>query len=113
MIGLTPVQAQCLEFIASYQDERGGASPSYDEVANALSLTKGRISRIVADLEGRGAIECDRTKHRSIKVLRGDKERTVTLSSDLIDMLGEYAAAEGITRDAAARQFIRDGLEGA
>lgn len=113
MIGLTPVQAQCLEFIDSYQDERGGTSPSYDEVADALSLTKSRISRIMCDLEDRGAIQRDRTRYRSIKVLREDKGRTVTLPDDLIELLDRYTAAEGITRELAVRQFIRDGLEGA
>lgn len=47
------------------------------------------------------------------KNLAEDISRTVTLSADLIVMLEAYAKAEGITRDLAARQLIRDGLEGA
>lgn len=45
------------------------------------------------------------------KNLREDKDRTVTLSAEVADMLDAYAQAEGITRDLAARQLIRDGLE--
>jgi hypothetical protein len=46
------------------------------------------------------------------KNLAEDKSRTVTLSAEIVDMLDAYAKAEGITRDLAARQLIRDGLEG-
>lgn len=46
------------------------------------------------------------------KNLAEDKQRTVTLSADVADMLDAYAKAEGITRDLAARQLIRDGIEG-
>lgn len=47
------------------------------------------------------------------KNLAEDKQRTVTLSADVAEMLDAYAKAEGITRDLAARQLIRDGLEAA
>lgn len=47
------------------------------------------------------------------KNLAQDKQRTVILSADLVDKLDAYAAAEGISADLAARQFIRDGLEAA
>lgn len=47
------------------------------------------------------------------KNLAEDKQRTVTLSAEVAAMLDAYAKAEGITRDLAARQLIRDGLEGA
>lgn len=46
------------------------------------------------------------------KNLPEDKQRTVTLSAEVAEMLAAYAKAEGITRDLAARQLIRDGLEG-
>lgn len=47
------------------------------------------------------------------KNLAEDKKRTVMLSAEIADMLDAYAKAEGISRDLAARQLIRDGLEGA
>jgi hypothetical protein len=47
------------------------------------------------------------------KNLPEDKTRTVTLSAEVADMLDAYAKVEGITRDLAARQLIRDGLEAA
>jgi hypothetical protein len=47
------------------------------------------------------------------KNLAGDKQRTVTLSAEVAEMLDAYAKAEGITRELAARQLIRDGLEAA
>lgn len=47
------------------------------------------------------------------KKLPEDKSRTVTLSAEIAEMLEAYAKAEGITRDLAARQLIRDGLEAA
>lgn len=47
------------------------------------------------------------------KNLAQNKDRTVALSAEIADMLDAYAKAEGITRDLAARQLIRDGLEGA
>lgn len=46
------------------------------------------------------------------KNLPEDKSRTVTLSAEIVAMLDAYAKAEGITRDLAARQLIRDGIEG-
>jgi SOS-response transcriptional repressor LexA len=114
MIGLTHVQAQCLEFIGAYQDSRGGVSPSYREIADAVGFSSiSRVHEVMECLAERGAIEKLDGKSRSVKILGGDISRTVILSADLITKLDAYAKAEGITRDLAAGQFIRDGLEAA
>lgn len=51
--------------------------------------------------------------NRPSKNLTEDKARTVRVSAELYSKLMRYAVAEGTTVDAAARQFIRDGLEAA
>jgi hypothetical protein len=41
------------------------------------------------------------------------KYRRIKISTELMEMLTAYAAAENITIAVAINQFIRDGLEGA
>jgi SOS-response transcriptional repressor LexA len=68
---MTPRQAELLHFIAAYQRERGGASPSFDEMRAYLGLkSKGHVNRMVKSLKHEGFIEHDHHRIRSIRILR-------------------------------------------
>ena len=55
--GLTPVQANCLAFIARYQAEHGGTSPAYTDIMEELGLaSKSGVNRLVTGLERRGRL---------------------------------------------------------
>jgi repressor LexA len=67
---MTRLQSRLLRFIATYQAENSGISPSYSEMATALGLkSKGQVARIIGALEEQGFIA--RLKHatRAIQIL--------------------------------------------
>ena len=66
MIGLTPKQHECLQFIRSYVT-MNGYSPSYDEIMAGIGLkSKSGIARLINGLVDRGHITTARYKARSI-----------------------------------------------
>lgn len=66
--GLTAHQKRALDYIRSYAAEHG-ISPSYDEIKAFLGLaSKSGVSRVVHELEQRGAIELLPNRPRSISV---------------------------------------------
>jgi repressor LexA len=68
MIGLTPVQAKCLDAIKRLT--RDGMPPSYEELQRALGLrSKSNVHRLIHALEARGAITLKPESARSIRVL--------------------------------------------
>ena len=67
--GITRQQAATLEFIKTYQ-ERYGASPSYDEIKQAMGFaSKTSVHRLVHGLAERGAVQVLPGRHRSIALL--------------------------------------------
>jgi SOS-response transcriptional repressor LexA len=68
---MTSQQARLLRFIADYQRDHAGASPSYDEMAGALGLkSRSGAHRLVAGLEERGHVMRVRNLQRSIRLTR-------------------------------------------
>jgi SOS-response transcriptional repressor LexA len=110
MSGLTKVHSNTLQFIRGYVAIHGGASPSYEEIAEALGLkSRGRVCQIVKDLEGRGAIVREPRKARSIAL----KETSIG-SGFVVNPVGEvraaieaYAREHGITIRTAAEEALR------
>jgi len=73
-MGLTQHQLECLKFICDFID-RNGYSPSFIEIAQALSLkSKSGVNRLVNGLVSRGFIRALPGKARSIEVLRRPPE---------------------------------------
>lgn len=90
-MSLTHVQAQTLAFIQSYQEENGGVSPSFEEIAEELDISsKSRVFRILKALEERGRIR--RGNHgcaRAIEILDEGVESlrlypTIDLARELV-----------------------------
>ena len=73
--GLTERQRDTLDFIESYANLHGGVTPTYDEISDGLAIgSKGRVYRIVADLEERGYIVRLFNRVRSIRLaIDGEK----------------------------------------
>ncbi|QCG95105.1 MarR family transcriptional regulator [Azospirillum sp. TSA2s] len=68
--GLTPKQRLLLDFIARYQRERRGVSPSFDEMARALGLaSKSGVHRLIEGLVARGALERLPNQARALRVV--------------------------------------------
>lgn len=67
---LTPTQDRTLRFIADYL-QANGFGPSYTEIASALGLkSKSGVTRLVDQLQARGAIRRLRSRDRSIEIVR-------------------------------------------
>lgn len=68
--GLTPKQGLLLDFIARYQREHRGVSPSFDEMAKAVGLaSKSGVHRLVEGLVARGALERLPNQARALRVI--------------------------------------------
>lgn len=68
--GLTPKQRKLLDFIAGYQRDHRGDSPSFAEMAAGIGVaTKSAVHRLLEGMEERGAIVRDRRRARAIRVL--------------------------------------------
>lgn len=67
--GLTHQQLKALNFIKEYTRDTGGVSPTYQEIANGLSLkSKSGVVRLIDGLETRGYISRS-ARARSIMLL--------------------------------------------
>jgi repressor LexA len=66
-VELTPRQKAVLDFIRGYRKERG-VSPTMDEIAESLDLNKKTVYEHLTRLRGRGAVEWDRYRSRSLKL---------------------------------------------
>lgn len=67
---MTKRQAETLAFVVAYQAGNGGASPSLDEIASALSIkARSRAHYLLRGLEDRGIIKRGYGKVRAIEVL--------------------------------------------
>ena len=68
--GLTPKQRKLLDFIAEYQCDHRGDSPSFEEMAAGLGLaSKAPVHRLLEGMEERGAIVRDRRRARAIRIV--------------------------------------------
>lgn len=68
--GLTPKQRKLLDFIADYQRDHRGDSPSFEEMAAGIGLaSKAPVHRLLEGMEERGAIVRDRRRARAIRIV--------------------------------------------
>lgn len=68
--GMTPKQSALLDFVARYQRERRGVSPSFDEMAKAVGLkSKSGVHRLIEGLVERGAIVRLKNHARALQVV--------------------------------------------
>ncbi|TZG25608.1 LexA family protein [Sphingomonas montanisoli] len=67
---MTPRQKDCLDFIRTYQTERGGVSPSFDEMRKHMGLASlSGVDRVIKGLERGGWIVRESNRHRAIKIV--------------------------------------------
>lgn len=93
---LTQRQLQLLQFIASYQHERG-VPPSFDEMRDALGLkSKSGIHRLISGLVEREHIRRLPNRARAIEVIRAPSERALP-----------RAATEGLGDNVVRGEFRR------
>lgn len=72
-MSLTRKQADLLAYIALYQEQNNGVSPSFLEMAKALDLrSKSGVHRLIAALEERGRIIRMHDRARAVVVLPDD-----------------------------------------
>jgi len=104
MKALTPGQARALERIESFIAENG-FSPTLDEIAERLGVSKPTVQQYLAALEEKGFIARERYAHRSIEVIAGRRGE----KGARLPLLGAIAAGEPI--DAIEERETVDVLE--
>lgn len=110
MIGLTPRQQQCLDFIKATIDARG-LPPSYEEIAAALHLdSKSGVQRLVNGLADRGRIRRMPRRARAIEVIEPESLRAVMLSQEVFHLARAYAESQRISVDCAVSEIVREAL---
>ena len=92
MIGITPKQAECLDFMKAHIAEHGLA-PTYRQIADHTGLhsTSG-VHRIITGLEGRGAIRRIPGRARAMEIV--DTETLHPLLSNLAPNVREAVIHE-------------------
>ena len=68
---LTAKQRQCYDYLKGYVAEHGGVAPSFREIAEATGgdASKGRVARMLYQLESRGRIRRIPNRARAIEVI--------------------------------------------
>jgi DNA-binding MarR family transcriptional regulator len=67
---LTARQADCLRFVAQYQFENDGLTPSFDQIKDALGLSsKSGVTRLLDGLEDRGRVKRLPGRSRAITII--------------------------------------------
>lgn len=70
MSGLTHKQADLISFVQEYQRESGGASPSYQQIEDALGLkSKSGVYALIDRLEARGKVRRLPGQARTIEIV--------------------------------------------
>lgn len=69
-MGVTRRQALLLSYVVAHQAANGGASPSYQEIADALGLaSKSSVARLVKSLIERGRLRKINGRDRCLEVI--------------------------------------------
>lgn len=111
MIGLTPRQQQCLDFIKATIAARG-YPPTYDEIATSLQLhSRSGIQRLVVGLERRGIIRRIPGKARAIEVVDPGAMQAVLLNREIFELVRAYAGSQRIGMDTACNELLRSCLD--
>lgn len=110
MMGLTPRQQGCLDFIKATIAARS-YPPTYDEMAAALQLhSRSGIQRIVIGLERRGLIRRIPGRARAIEVVEPGMMQAVLLSKEVFRLVQVYAESQRISVDCAASELLREAM---
>lgn len=67
---MTLRQQQLLAYIAQYQREHEGVTPSYAEMASAMGIVKSGVFGLLHTLQSLGFIRWTKGRARSIEILR-------------------------------------------
>lgn len=112
MLGLTPKQKECLDFIRAYI-EAHGASPSYQNIMDAMGLrSKSGVHRLVHALHDRGHLVTEHGLRRAIavrdrsEVVRAGHGLSLTLPGDVVKALRAHASTHGMTPAAVIREAV-------
>lgn len=104
MMGLTPRQSECLEFLRACQ-KAGEIMPTYRQIAAHLGITKSNVHRLVHALADRGYVRFLPNHRQTVMVLepklRGDTE----------GLLAQLALRKRTTRDQLVQQAITEFLD--
>lgn len=75
---LTRKQSELLTYVAQYQELNGGASPSFEEMKNAIGLrSKSGVHRLMTALKERGFVATPFNAVRAIQVVKLPRTLTV------------------------------------
>ncbi len=99
-INLTEKQIRVLRFFRDYREENG-LSPTLEEAASALGVSKITVHEHVTQLNKKGAVHRDKAKARSVTVLYDPDQQRLTSGSGhgdevTIPILGTIAAGRPI-----------------
>lgn len=111
IVALTFRQRQVLDFIRAQLLETG-VSPSYDEIARATGYaSKGRVSRVIADLIERGALKRIAGRKRALAPVMLNAV-TLELPPELDADVRRLAARANTTPEAIIVECVRDRMRG-
>lgn len=110
MIGLTPIQQDCLDFLRSYHAAHG-VTPTCQEIVDHFGWhSRSNAARLLETLEKRGHIRRVPGKARAIEFVDPAKMSAVLLSDEVFRLVQAYAASQRISVDCAASELLRDSL---
>jgi SOS-response transcriptional repressor LexA len=110
MIGLTPIQQQCLDFLRTYHAEKG-VTPTLQEITDRFGwVSKSNAARMIDRLEERGHIRRSPRKARSIEFITPDQMQAVLLNREIYALVRAYAASQHIGLDTATNELLRGAL---
>lgn len=103
MIGLTPKQRALYDFMAAEISAKGIA-PSYAEITTHFGFgSKSQVYQLMNALEARGVVRRGKGA-REIELVQS----AVTLNTEILALADKYAASQGISRDTAVNEALRE-----
>lgn len=107
MMGLTPKQRDCLDFLRSYIAERGVA-PSQEEISAALGMkSKSAATQFLDALESRGHINRLPGKARAIEIV-SDNPVLAIFPADIRRWIEARAREAGVQPETIIRERMRE-----
>lgn len=115
MMGMTEVQAGCFKYVRD-RIAADGVAPSYREIANHLGLRSlGRVSKIIDELEKRGAVRRIEGKARALEVTEPGIGTGFVVNPvpEVRRAVQAYAREHGVSERTAAEEALRAYFVGA
>lgn len=110
MMGLTPRQQSCLDFLHSYH-ATNGTMPTLQEIIDHFGWgSKSNAARVLDLLEQRGHIRRSYKKARAIEFVTPETMQLVLLNREIYELVRSYAAGHRIGVDTAANELLRGAL---